>query len=114
MAESWEKETIMTPELVAILAVGVALAAFGIAALQLLYKQFEALKADINSARAESRADINSAKAESRADISSLRTEFKADLGAVEGRISAFEQRSARLEGMFEEFSRQSSNGRGA
>lgn len=103
MAESWEKETIMTPELVAILAVGVALAAFGIAALQLLYKQFEALKADINSARAESRADNNS-----------LRTEFKADLGAVEGRISAFEQRSARLEGMFEEFSRQSSNGRGA
>ena len=93
----------MTPELVAILAVGVALAAFGIAALQLLYKQFEALKADINSARAESRADNNS-----------LRTEFKADLGAVEGRISAFEQRSARLEGMFEEFSRQSSNGRGA
>ena len=92
----------MTPELVAILAVGVALAAFGIAALQLLYKQFEALKTDIIALRTELKADINS-----------VRTEFRTDLGAVEGRISAFEQRSARLEGMFEEFSRQSSNGRG-
>ena len=67
----------MTPELVAILAVGVALAAFGITALQLLYKQFEALKADIDRLRTEVKAEIMALRAELKAAINSLRTVLK-------------------------------------
>lgn len=54
----------MTPELVAILAVGVALAAFGIAALQLLCKQFEAVRVEIDLLRTEIKAEINSLRTE--------------------------------------------------
>lgn len=54
----------MTPELVAILAVGVALAAFGITALQLLYKQFEAVRVEIDLLRTEIKAEINSLRTE--------------------------------------------------
>ena len=66
----------MTPELIAILGVGVALAAFGVTGLQLLFKQFERLDARID--RVDTRLD------------------------RLEGRVAALEQGQARLEGLLD------------
>ena len=56
------------------------------------------LRAEMENLRAETRSEVQELRAEMRAEMQSLRK----DVRAVEGRLSALEQRQARTEGLLE------------
>ena len=76
----------MTPELIAILAIGVALAAFGMTALQVMLKQFG--RVDARFDRLEGRVGV----------LEQGQAEIKAQLAALEQRMAQLENRVASLE----------------
>ena len=59
-------------------------------------------RAEMETLRAETRSEVQELRSEMRAEIRSLRKDVRADLRAVEGRLSALEQRQARTEGLLE------------
>lgn len=92
----------MTPELIAILAVGATLIGVGATMIGLL-------RADMAAFRTEMRADLASFQAEMRADMQDFRTEVRAsfaqirsDLDDVRKDVEALTERVSRLEGVIE------------
>ena len=106
--------------LLSIATVGVALGAIVIGSNANLRTELESLRADtradvqglrtdMETLRAETRSEVQELRTEMRAEIRSLRKDVRADIAevrgdlrAVEGRLSALEQRQARTEGLLE------------
>ncbi len=85
----------MTPELFAILALGITL-------IGLLISFRRDTRADIQGLRAEFRADNQTLRAEVRADNQALRAEVRADNQRLRQDIQALAERTARLEGVIQ------------
>ena len=81
----------MTPEMIAILAVGAALAG-------LIWQGQRGLRADRQSLRAELRADQQSLRTELRADQQSLRAELIGRMDGIESRMDGIESRMDGIE----------------
>ena len=99
--------------LLSIATVGVALGAVVIGSNANLRTELESLRTDtradvqglrteMETLRAETRSEVQELRSEMRAEMRSLRKDVRADLRAVEGRLSALEQRQARTEGLLE------------
>ena len=96
----------MTPELIAILAVGVTLAGLMVA----IWRDARAhtdqglaeLRAEVRDQRAETRASIQSLREEFRADMQNFREEVRADLAALRKDVQALTERMSRVEGVIE------------
>lgn len=100
----------MTPELIAILVLGVPLLGLLLTVRRDARADYQALRADNQALRAELRAEIQDLRAESRAENHALRTEIQAgdqrlrqDLHAgmsnLRTDVQALAERTARLEG---------------
>ena len=92
----------MTPELIAILAVGVTLAGLMVAiwrdARAHTDQGLAALRAEVRDQRAETRASIQSLREEFRADLA----EVRADLANLRKDVQALTERVSRIEGVIE------------
>ena len=85
----------MTPELIAILAVGVTLAGLMVAI-------WRDARAHTDQGLAALRAEVRDQRAETRASIQSLREEFRADLANLRKDVQALTERVSRIEGVIE------------
>lgn len=77
----------MSPELIGILTVGVALAALVLTSTGRLRSELQSVRSELQSVRGE---------------LQSVRGELGGKIGALETRMAALEQRMARLEGLLE------------
>ena len=84
----------MNPELIPLLAVGIALAG-------LIIGGQRTASAERRDLRDELRSEIHSVRDELRSEIHSVRDDLRAELRAVGERVNALESRIARLEGAF-------------
>ena len=85
----------MSPELIGILTVGVALAA-------LVLTSTGRLRGEIQSVRSELGSEIAAVRSELGSEIAAVRKELGSAIAALDARIGALEQRMARLEGLLE------------
>ena len=88
----------MSTELIAILAVGVALAT-------LIANGQHTLRSEMQTQRAETRAEFQAVRAETQAEFHAVRTEMQAqrkDISGLLGRMGHLEGRMAHLEGLLE------------
>ena len=99
----------MTPELIAILAVGATLIGVAATMIGLLLTFRRDVRADMATFRAEMRADMASFKSEMRADMQAFRTEVQAEFDQIRGDLAnlrkdlhALTERVSRLEGVIE------------
>ena len=107
----------MTPELIAILAVGATLAGLmvaiwrdarahtnqGVAELRAEIRDHRAeTRASIQTLREQFRADMQNLREEVRADLQNIREEVRADLAALRKDLQALTERVSRIEGVIE------------
>ena len=81
----------MSAEMIAILAVGVAVSG-------LLFTGLRGVRADMGALRTEMRTEMGTLRAEMRADMADLRN----DIQAVDRRVQGLDLRVSRLEGKFD------------
>ena len=92
----------MTPELFAILALGITLIGLLITFRRDARADYQALRADNQALRAEFRADNQALRAEVHADNQALRAEVHADNQRLRQDIQSLAERTARLEGVIQ------------
>ena len=92
----------MTPELIAILALGVPLIGLLLTFRRDARADSQALRADIHALRAESRADNQALRAEVQAGDQRLREDFHAEISHLRTDVQALAERTARLEGVIQ------------
>ena len=96
----------MTPELIGILSVGVALGGLNLGVAAWLRADIRALRTevqtDMRDLRTELRADMQDLRADVRADMQDLRTEVRADIQHLRADVHGLDQRTSRIEGVIE------------
>ena len=98
----------MTPELIAILAVGATIIGLLLTFRRDARSDSQALRAEFRAdnqrQRVEARADMASFRTEMRADMQDLRTEVRGDVAALRNDVQALTERLSRLEGAIQDF----------
>lgn len=116
----------MSPELIAILSVGVGLGGLLVTLMQQARNDARQLRADLQQSRADAQADVQQLRVDVRADVQQLRADVQADVQqlrgdlqqlraevrALETRVAGVEQGQARLEGVIDGL-REAISGRG-
>ena len=93
----------LSQETIAIVTVGLALAGLDITSDNGIREEIRAVRAEIQSVRAEGRADRQALRDEARADREAIRAEARADREAFEKHITRLTQGQSRLTGIVEQ-----------
>ena len=110
----------LSQELIAIIVAAITLAAIIVPGVRALRREIGELRrevagldrrltAEVDSSRAESQAGLAELRAELQAGLGEVRSEIsglRADVGEVRSQVSELRERMARLEGLFEGFTR--------
>lgn len=105
----------MSPELIAILSVGVGLGGLLVTLMQQARNDARQLRADVQQSRADAQADVQQLRADVQADVQQLRgdlQQLRSEVRALETRVAGVEQGQARLEGVIDGL-REAISGRG-
>ena len=93
----------LSQETIAIVTVGLALAGLDITSDNGIRDEIRAVRAEIQSVRAEGRADRQTLRDEARADRDAIRAEARADREVFERHITRLTQEQSRLTGVVEQ-----------
>ena len=95
----------MTPELIGIVTVGVALAGLALVSIREHRGEMKDLRAEIKNLRGEMKAEIKELREDTNQQFEAVRGE----IGSLRGEMAKLRERMARIEGMFEGFLRRES-----
>ena len=93
----------LSQETIAIVTVGLALAGLDVTSDNGIRDEIRAVRAEIQSVRAEGRADRQTLRDEARADRDAIRAEARADREVFERHITRLTQEQSRLTGVVEQ-----------
>ena len=99
----------MTPELIGIVTVGVALAGIVLVSIRELRGEIKSVHAEIKAERAETNKQFEAMRAETNKQFEAIRGEMRdmrAEITAMRGEMAELRERMARIEGIFEGFLR--------
>ena len=96
----------MSPEFMAVIGAAIALAAVILSSQRAMRKEIGELRQEMGNMRKEMHQEIGKLRQEVHQEISELRQEMHQEIGKVHREISDLRERMARLEGMFEGFTR--------
>ena len=96
----------MSPEFMAVIGAAIALAAVILSSQRAMRKEIGELRQEMGNMRKEMHQEIGKLRQEVHQEISELRQAMHQEIGKVHQEISDLRERMARLEGMFEGFTR--------
>ncbi|MCY3819965.1 MAG: hypothetical protein OXH52_11475 [Gammaproteobacteria bacterium] len=96
----------LSQELVTIIAAAIALAAVIVPGVRSLRREIGALRGEIGALRGEFRNDLAVFREEMRGELSAFEEEVRGEFSSLRADVSELRERMARVEGLFEGFTR--------
>ena len=96
----------MSPEFMAVIGAAIALAAVILSSQRAMRREIGDLRQEMGNMRQEMHQEIGKVQQEVHQEISALRQEMRQEIGKVQQDIGDLRERMARLEGLFEGFTK--------